>query len=204
MTSEQPDKDNKFKQKVPRKISAEYLYRSGLYYLERYASSTANFQNVMSRKIKRSCDFHGGTPSDHYTELETVIKQFIELGYLDDHSYARGQIRSYRRKGESARKISQRLKQKGVDDGIIEHALTEIDAEDLTHFDRYDADIEGIKNPDVKSALRYIARKKLGPFRRKIDEKSKQKDLASLARAGYSYNIASKALDLSNELKDNE
>ena len=204
MTSNEDKKDKKREPRPPRKISPEYLFRSGMYYLERYSSSIDNFRQVMSRKIIRSSKHYEENPSKHFESLEELIEKLIKLGYLNDESYTRGQVRSYRRKGEGKRKIIQRIKLKGVDDDLISHVIDEIDAEDNQRFDRMDDDIDTINDPELKAALTYIKRKKLGIYRRKKDEKSKQKDLASLARAGYSYNIASKALDLSVDFETEE
>lgn len=44
--------------KPPKKISERYLYNSGLAYLQRFPSSSSNFQRVMMRKINNSCRHH--------------------------------------------------------------------------------------------------------------------------------------------------
>ena len=42
-----------------RRVSAEYLDKAALYYLERFASSTANLRRVLMRKVARSAAAHG-------------------------------------------------------------------------------------------------------------------------------------------------
>ena len=54
-------------------------------------------------------------------------------------------------------------------------------------------------NNELASAIRYIKRRRLGVYRTRKNERSNEKDLASLARAGDSYDIAKKALATSFE-----
>lgn len=173
------------KQRKPRKITPSYLENSALFYLQRYATSVENFHQVMKRKIDRSCLFHEEAPAQHYPLINDLIEKFKRAGLLDDNVYAQSKARSLRRKGSSTRMIEQTLRTKGVDDVTIDHAITETDTElGFTN-----------KDPDFESAKAYIKRRRLGIYRKRKDDRSDQKDLASLARAGYSYYMAKKALD---------
>jgi regulatory protein len=49
---------------------------------------------------------------------------------------------------------------------------------------------------ELEQARRFVARKRLGSLRRGgMTPESRRKDLASLARAGFAYAVASRALD---------
>ena len=56
--------------------------------------------------------------------------------------------------------------------------------------------MEQVADPDLAAAIRYAKRRRLGPFQR--DEirrvERRQKDLASLARQGFSYGIAKRVI----------
>ena len=182
------DKNNRQKTKTvkkPRKITPDYLHNAGLYYLERFSSSVANFKRVMKRKIDRSCQFHETETGPAYEMLDAVTEKFVTLGLLNDEIYSRSKTTSLRRKGGSRRKIQLKLREKGLDGDTIDQSLAQVDAEALSNGE----------DPELNAAMAYIKRRRIGPFRRKQDEKAADKDLASLARAGYSYDIAKKALE---------
>lgn len=172
--------------KIPKKITEKYLYNSGLAYLQRFPSSTAHFKAVMSRKIDKSCRHHADQDKEACIALlDKVTAQFAGLGYLNDELYLKGMINSLRGRGLSAAVIRLKLKQKGLPAEDIKAALA-------AHDEEYESD-------DLSSALKLCRRKKIGAYAREaLDVGRKQKWLAALARAGFSYEIATKALEMEN------
>lgn len=169
--------------KIPKKITEKYLYNSGLAYLQRFPSSIAHFKSVMGRKIERSCRHHTDQDrEDCIALLDKVTAQFAELGYLDDTLYLRGMINSLRGRGLSSRAIDMKLQQKGLDRDDIHEALRAYD---------HDNEID-----ELSAALRLCRRKKIGPHApADTGPEQKQKWLAALARAGFSYDVAIRALE---------
>lgn len=174
--------------KIPKKITERYLYNSALAYLQRFPSSVAHFKGVMGRKIDRSCRHH--TEQDRAAcaaLLDKVTAQFIDLGYLNDELYLRGMINSLRSRGLSARAIQMKLAQKGLAADDIKDTLS-------THDEEHESN-------DLTAAQRLCRRKRIGPYSAATpDAPQRQKWLASLARAGFSYDIAVKALEDNTEL----
>lgn len=181
MTPEKP-KQRRQKRK-PRKISQDYLRNAGLYYLERFSSSTANFRRVMRRKIKKSCLEHQDqNEEDCWQLLESVIQRFTQSGLLNDNTYAEAQIGSLRRKGKSKRFICTKMAEKGVNTDLVTRTLE--------HIDRNGSE----QNPELIAAIKHCRKKRFGAFQGD-KETDPQKALGSLARAGFSYEIAQKALN---------
>ncbi len=119
--------------------------------------------------------------------LDQLISRFNDLGLLNDESYARGMVTSLRRSGCSTRLIHARLRQKGLTPEHIKEALAQLDEEENTSADQ----------SELKAALRLARRKRIGPFHTgNTDEKTYEKSLAKLARAGFSYDIAKKVMDM--------
>lgn len=168
--------------RIPRKINEQYLHNAGLYYLERFSSSVQNFKRVMKRKIDRSCAHHEESPQQYYPLLDSLAEKFVKLGLLNDDLYSQTKVTGLRRKGESTRKIQQKLMEKGIEKDQTNAILQQLINDDYETHNEF------------ASALRYIKRRRLGPFRTRKNDRSDEKDLASLARAGYSYDIAKKAL----------
>lgn len=171
--------------KIPRRITADYLHNSGLYYLQRYAASSGHFREVMLRKAKRSCQAH---PDQNYADctalVDELVAKFIRSGLLNDELYVRGVVSSLRRRGASKQAILGKLRVKAVTGDLAETQLEACDEEFAA---------EKFGNGDLKAAIIFARRKKLGPFAGDRQEEP-QKALAKFARAGFSYDIAAKVL----------
>lgn len=179
--------------KPPKKITAKYLYNSGLAYLQRFPASTAHFKTVMRRKIDKSCYYHKEQdPQECLKLLDETAHKFQELGLLDDSAYLKGMITSYRRRGLPTQQILLRLRQKGYKPDTIQNALQ-------TH----DLDAYQSENGDYAAALIFARKKRLGPFdlnQSKVFEKS----IAAMARAGYSFHVAEKILRMETDEAEEE
>ena len=171
--------------KIPKKITETYLNNSGKFYLERFPASTAQFRKVMTRKINKSCKAHPEQSMETcLTALDSVVQKFQDLGFLNDEGYAGGLSRSLKNRGWPRNRIVMRLKEKGIASELIEEAVPPSDA-----------------NDNFRDALLWIKRKKLGAYASK--EKSFEKSLAALARNGFDYHSASRALQMpKDEIED--
>jgi regulatory protein len=159
--------------KTPKRITETYLFNAGQAYLQRFPTSLAHFRTVMIHKIKRSLAYHQKPELNECEKmLGAVTERFLRLGLLNDEAYRKGLIRSYQNKGLSQKMIAQKL------------ALKSLPTQELQ------TDME---QDEFLSALIFIRRKKLGAY---ASNKDPQKMLGSLARAGYSYDIAHKVLSL--------
>lgn len=179
------------KKRTPRKVTPRYLENAAVYYLGRFASSSANFRRVMMRRVERSARFHGDDASEGARMVEDLIKRFMENGLLDDDAYAKGLAASLNRRGGSARAVRAKLRHKGLDNETIEAALAALSEE--------------MEQPELAAAVALARRRRLGPFRPKAKRgEMRDKDLAALARAGFGYGMALKVIDAetSDELEE--
>lgn len=169
--------------KPPKRISASYLENSALHYLERFASSSANLRRVLLRKVQRAAAHWGDDPAEGAALVEALIVRYQQSGLLDDKVYAESRVRSLHRRGGSARLIRQSLAVKGLGAELIDGALDSL-AEDLE------------RDPDLAAAIAFARRRRLGPFRdpaKRAD--SRDKDMAALGRAGFSFELARRVID---------
>lgn len=113
--------------------------------------------------------------------IDAVVTELVGLGLLDDAKFADGRVASLTRKGLSHRVVEHGLRAKGLTKDLVQSAAAGID--------------------DVIQARQFIERKRLGSFRRGgSTPESRKKDLAALARAGFSFSIASRALDCDEQV----
>jgi len=190
-SDKQNSKSEKRPLKKPKKITQNYLHNAGLYYLGRFAASKAHFKTVMMRKVKRSLTFHEEPKIEECTKwVDELAEKFESAGLLNDELFASGLIRTYRSKGLSARMIKMKLKSKSLPGPLVEKIMSE----------------QGNPNQiEYLACLKLCKRKKIGPFYLKPindDEHRaalKQKHLAILARAGFSYQLSRTLLEMNKE-----
>lgn len=177
-----PPKNNRRRKTGP--LKAITLERSALHYLQRFAASEAGLRAVLQRRIDRAARDGRCERDEAAGWIEPVIEKFKRLGYLDDVAFAETKAVSLRRRGDSARKIRMTLSQKGVDAELIDQALT-----------AHDESIEG--DAELVAAARLAQRRRLGPMRPPEDRQERlNKDLAAMARAGFSHRVARQVLEL--------
>jgi len=161
-------------QRIPKAPDAAYLERAALYYLERFATSSAHFESVLRRKIQRRCKLRNESPEPFYALIAPLVARYQECGLLDDARFTQAKVASLKRKGSSGRMIHAKLSQKGLKrEMIAQH-------------------IENDETSELEAARNLVRRKKLG---RNSSPEQKTRDLAVLARAGFSYMTARQALE---------
>lgn len=162
-----------FKKKILKKITAQRLKNIALYYLKRYETSVANLRQVLQKRVNdyayQNKEFD---KKEAYAWIEEIISDFCRFNYVNDERFAELKIKDYQAMGKSTRYIKNKLKEKGVADDIVERILSEQDYDELA------------------AALKFAKKKRIGRFR-PTDKQAeyKQKDMAALARAGFSYDI---------------
>lgn len=167
----------------PRKVTAQSLENVALYYLQRFATSEENLRRVLMRRVERSAHIHGTDRDEGAACVAGLVERYQRAGLLDDAAYARARAETLHRRGVPANGIRARLRHKGVGDDDIAAALASLD--DAVASDT-----------DAAAAVNLARRRRLGPFRRAADRAAERdRDLASLARAGFSWDLARHVID---------
>lgn len=170
------------KQRGP--LTKAYLERAALHYLERYASSVEGLRRVLLRRVDKAAREDRGDPAEAAPWVEEIVARFAASGLVDDRSFAEGRAASLRRRGESARRIALKLREKGVDGDLIGAVLEEEDGPDR-------------EAAEFAAACRFARRRRLGPLRDPSERADRRdRDMAALARAGFSLDVARRVLDL--------
>ncbi len=157
--------------------TAAYLERAAIAYLERFGGTTERLRRVLEKRVARSVEELGTDPREGARALEQVLEKLARMGYVDDARFAASRVRTMRARGNSARALRATLARQGLDAALIERAL------------------EGDPSDDLEAARALVRRRRLGPHRPPEQrEAERARDLAKLARAGFSYDVASRAL----------
>lgn len=159
------------------------LENAALHYLERHASSVEGLRRVLARRVERAAREQRCEREEAAAWVEDIVARFAGSGLVDDRVFAEGKVASRRRRGESAIRIRLALRQKGVDSEVIDGALAGEDGDDRAAA-------------ELDAAWRLAKRRRLGPYRvAEARADARQRDLASLARAGFDRTIATTVID---------
>ena len=165
-----------------KKITEKRLENIAIYYLQRYDSCTSKLKDVLYRRVLKIKMLGGDVPPQVEDWISTIISKMQDLGYINDMRYIENTVRRLQNNGKSMHYILNKLKQDGLPSDLLDAFLQE--------------NTSNTFQTDLQSAQRLVYKRKLGYFRDKeLQKQMYQKDLAVLARAGFSYEIAKQALE---------
>lgn len=166
---------------MAKKITEKRLYNIALCYLSRYEATTGKVRDVLKRRLMTAERRGEEIPNEAPAWIEKIIAQMVDLGYIDNNRYAENTFRRLTEAGKSVRSIAYKLKQAGLEEDVLSDLIEE---QETTSGEL-----------DLTSALKLVKKRKLGLYRPESQRAAyAQKDLAVLGRAGFSYEIAQKAL----------
>ncbi len=168
-----------------RPITAQYLQNAATFYLERYPSTAEGLRRVLNRRVRKAEMADAPIIDNVKQAIEAIIAKFVAAGIIDDQAFAQTKARALHRRGTSNRLTRQRLKLAGVDEDTLDKAMAGLDQE-------LDTDP---RRREWQAAVALARRRRLGPFRDKERKEHRNRDLATLARAGFDYELARKVID---------
>lgn len=183
------------------------LRNAALAHLARYSATEIGLVRVLDRRIQRwaSRAVTFGDAPDRVAELAAAARAAARLvatsmvvsGVVDDAAYAAARARSLTRSGRSRRVIGAHLAQRGIDPDLAAVSLSD------------DADTE------LAAALTQARRRRIGPFGDPdgqcgdeagddplAEARVRNRALGALARAGFSRDVAERALSMDREEAD--
>ena len=160
------------------------LYQAALNHLARYAATEAGLRRVLMRRIDRwgrlQDDPDAAAPviAAARAAVEDVIARLVRAGAVNDAAYAESRAKSLVRAGRSKRAVLAGLAVKGVASEIA-RAASAVDAVS-----------------ELAAALVLVRKRRLGSYRaaEQEDAATRMKEMAVLARAGFSRDVAEQAL----------
>jgi regulatory protein len=163
----------------------ESLYRFALWYLERFAATAEGLRKGMEKRVRKAIMAELVEAEEGNRRIAAVLERITALGYLNDEAFADGKAASLLRAGKPPRHILETLKAKGVESETASATLDRLAEE----------------TPDLAraAAVRYAQRRRLGFFRLADHDKFRDKDLATLMRAGHSPALAREIIDADDD-----
>lgn len=160
------------------KLTEEALREAALSYLDRYDASAEQLRQVLLRRVLRYGE--AATNGEIRERIEVLLRRFRAAQLLDDERFAKNFVRGQRARGSSALALRAKLKKRGVAPHLIDQAL-----EDVAENETLDED---------HAARTYAQKRRLAQRYDLDDPLQRRKALASLARRGFSFDVAARAL----------
>jgi regulatory protein len=157
-------------------LTRQKVEQMALAYVNRFDVSASKLRQHLATRARKA-----GGGADVTAWIDELVQRYQSSGVLDDARFARNLTSQLTARGKSSRAIAQKLAQRGVPGDV---------ADDLMATRRQ---VE--PEAELEAARTYVRKRRLGPYRsaEKRDE-YRHKDLATLARQGFSFEIAKKAL----------
>ncbi|HMJ16349.1 MAG TPA: regulatory protein RecX [Polyangiaceae bacterium] len=162
-------------------ITRETLEHVALRYLDRFDASVAKLRRVLEGHVRRASRVHETDATAASQMIDELLARYVASGLLSDRRFAENLVVGLRARGASQRRITHKLRERGIGQQDTEQALQSSGA------DSQDA--------EFRAAVEFVRKKKLGPHRDPEQRAARRKaDLAALARAGFSYELARRVL----------
>lgn len=158
------------------------LKELALRYLARFPCTAAKLRKHLGTKMKDAVAAGEAPQSAMRTWVDGVIARLENVQLVNDDLYSEHRASTLHRRGRSTRFIRRDLEQRGAAPDAVVHAI------DVLAVD--------VPESDLVAAIHLAEKKRLGPFAKSDTRKEhRQRHLAALARAGFSFAIARSVVD---------
>lgn len=164
-------------------LTPSFVEQAALAYLNRFDAPVAKLRSRLLLRVRRRFGLAAHDPQLEQVSgwIDAVLLRFVESGILDDARYALTLAASARRRGASRRGVSEKLRRAGLTGELAKDAIASADAT--------------TEEPEAEAAARLVRRRRLGWCRSEEQRRERwARDLAVLARAGFSRDVALRAL----------
>lgn len=160
-------------------VSLASLGEAALSYLNRRDASRDKLVKHLEQWIRRR-----GTPDDPREArplIHELAARYQASGLINDDRLAKNALESLRARGASSRAIAHKLRARGVDAGVIDSTLA--------------GEKRDSRGAELEAARALVKKKRLGSMRPAAERAANhRRDLATLARAGFDFDTARRAL----------
>jgi regulatory protein len=162
--------------KTPEPLTRLKVEQMALAYVNRFDCTATKLKRHLAERVRKQC---GDENAEAW--IAELVERYLSSGVLNDARFAKNLATQLTTRGKSSRMISQKLAMRGVPSEV---------AQDLMTARRQDE-----PNAELDAARAFARKRRLGPHRDPEKRAEyRQKDLAALARQGFSFDTAKKAL----------
>ena len=151
-------------------------------YIEKYSPSKQQLRTYLFKKVIRK-NQKIFNKKEIFNLIDSIILTLEEQKFISDEYYSDAKSKAYLRRGYSLNKIRYNLIKKGINEKYVKSSISKIQQNET--------------DPDFFSAIKMCKKRRIGASREESNRPLfYKKDIAILARSGFSYDISKKVLDL--------
>jgi len=151
-------------------------------YLEKYSPSKQQLRIYLFKKLIKTKQ-NISSKKEIFNLIDSVITTLVDNKFISDRHYSDIKSKTFLKRGYSLNKIRYSLIKKGIDEKYIKASISKIKEKE--------------SDPDFFSAIKLCKKRRIGPIREENNRSLfYKKDIAILARSGFSYELSKKILDI--------
>jgi len=160
----------------------EALKNIALRYVARFPCTTEKLRKHLGAKMRDAIAAGEAGPGHTRQWIDGVVATLTRVRLLDDNAFAEARALTLHRRGRASAIIVRDLVRLGAPETAVAHARAAL-AESSPH-------------PDLSAAASLARRKRLGPYApTPLTHELRRRHLATLARGGFSFDIARQVID---------
>jgi regulatory protein len=162
--------------KPPEPLTRLKVEQMALAYVNRFDCTATKLKRHLAERVRKQ-----GGDENAQAWIDELVERYLGSGVLNDARFAKNLATQLTTRGKSSRMISQKLAMRGVPSEVAQELMT--------------ARRQDEPNAELDAARAFARKRRLGPYRdAEKRAEYRQKDLAALARQGFSFDTAKKAL----------
>ncbi len=151
-------------------------------YLEKYSPSKQQLRIYLFKKLIKTKQ-NISSKKEIFNLIDSIITTLVDNKFISDKHYSDMKSKTFLKRGYSLNKIRYSLIKKGIDEKYIKASISKIKEKE--------------SDPDFFSAIKLCKKRRIGPIREENNRSLfYKKDIAILARSGFSYELSKKILDI--------
>ena len=173
---------NPIKNKKDLETTIDEIRNFAYSYLEKYSPSKQQLRIYLFKKLIKTKQ-NISSKKEIFNLIDSIITTLVDNKFISDKHYSDIKSKTFLKRGYSLNKIRYSLIKKGIDEKYIKASISKIKEKE--------------SDPDFFSAIKLCKKRRIGPIREENNRSLfYKKDIAILARSGFSYELSKKILDI--------
>ena len=167
-------------ERAPEVLDRKSLEAKALSYLDRFDASANRLQRILADFVKRRARALDVDPAPFMAIVVEMLDRYQKNGLVDDRRYGATMARGLVERGVSRQAIRTKLYARGITASVIDEVVNELSTNDPS---------------EVSAARALVKKRSLGNYRPESERhENYRRDLGILARAGFDFETAKRAL----------
>lgn len=174
----------------PKALDRQGIEAKALAYLEKSDASASRLRRVLEDFVKRRALALGVEPEPYLAMISQIVTRYQENGLIDDRRFGTAMATHLSERGISRQVIRMKLQGRGLAGELASEVTQALGTQG---------------HSELEAARTLVKKRRLGNYRPESERRAKfQRDLGVLARAGFDFETAKRALAVEGAKADEE